>query len=802
MSSSQKLVLFVVVFLVSFTILAAGTSDPVGQALALVDHQPLSFERNKGQAAREFDYLARGRNYSVLVNRASATVLLPNKRNSNYSTGAVRIRLLDTAPGATTRVSEPLLTRTNYLIGNDPRHWNTNVPNYGRVAYQRIYPGVDVVYYGRDGELEFDFAVAPGADPQAIHLTLEGAEASVTNKGDVVMRANGMRITLLKPRLYQFAGSHKHSVEGHYSVDQRNRVSFVIGTYDKTKKLVIDPVLAYSMMIGGGWPDSGAAVAVDSAGYTYIAGSTISANFPVTPAAFDSTCGTDGVCNQYSKNGSHFRYQDIFVAKLTSRGTRVWVTYLGGSADDIASGIAVDGNGHAYVGGYTSSLDYPASPLGGAPPKQTPFAFVTKLNSVGSSIVYSVRFCSQCTAAGIVVNSAGEAFVAGGTSGSFLAISNAFQGTTRGGTDGFVAKLNAAGTSLLYATFLGGSLYDSVAALTVDSSGNAYVAGLTLSTDFPTTSGAYEPSPKITPSPSFFVTKLNSTGSNLVFSTYFTGPGPGGLAGIAIDAAGNSYVTGASSSRNSFPTTSGAYQQTHHSLFDAYVTKFDSTGSRLVYSTLLGGGANDFGASIVVDHGAAIVTGGTGSGDFPTTENAFQRVNRTNHGFTCFITKLNATGSALSYSSLLGGSNNSGCQSAALGPFGNLYVTGSTEDNDFPTTPGAFRTPVGQFGPANAFAAQITPLCALKTGNLSVTICKPGNGTLVASPVTIMAGTTDALPVKLIEIFVDGTKVYQANLAAIMVRWPMSTGLHRVTVRARDYVNQPFAASVNVSVGP
>jgi len=196
MSSSQKLVLFVVVFLVSFTILAAGTSDPVGQALALVDHQPLSFERNKGQAAREFDYLARGRNYSVLVNRASATVLLPNKRNSNYSTGAVRIRLLDTAPGATTRVSEPLLTRTNYLIGNDPRHWNTNVPNYGRVAYQRIYPGVDVVYYGRDGELEFDFAVAPGADPQAIHLTLEGAEASVTNKGDVVMRANGMRITV------------------------------------------------------------------------------------------------------------------------------------------------------------------------------------------------------------------------------------------------------------------------------------------------------------------------------------------------------------------------------------------------------------------------------------------------------------------------------------------------------------------------------------------------------------------------------------------------------------------------------
>jgi len=396
MSSPLKLALLAALSLMS-SMLAAEASDSVSPAVVLADRQPLTFERNQGQAAREFDYLARGRRYTVLVNRDSVTVLLPNKRKSHDSTSVVRIRLLDSRAGATTRPSTPLMTRTNYLIGNDPRHWNTNVPNYGRVAYQRIYPGVDVVYYGRDGELEFDFAVAPGADPQAIHLTLEGAEASVTNKGDVVMRANGMRITLLKPRLYQFAGSHKHSVEGHYSVDQRNRVSFVIGTYDKTKKLVIDPVLAYSMMIGGGWPDSGAAVAVDSAGYTYIAGSTISANFPVTPAAFDSTCGTDGVCNQYSKNGSHFRYQDIFVAKLTSRGTRVWVTYLGGSADDIASGIAVDGNGHAYVGGYTSSLDYPASPLGGAPPKQTPFAFVTKLSRELNCVFRSFLFTMHCS---------------------------------------------------------------------------------------------------------------------------------------------------------------------------------------------------------------------------------------------------------------------------------------------------------------------------------------------------------------------------------------------------------------------
>ncbi len=536
-----------------FSAVAAEENKSVSQAVGVDDHQPLSFEQNQGQAAAGFDYLARGRGHIVLVNRDSATLLLPKKRISNHSTSTVRIRLLGTRVGATARASEPLLIRTNYLIGNDPRHWNTNVPNYGRVAYQRVYPGVDLVYYGKNGELEFDFAVAPGADPRAIHLTLEGAEASATSNGDLVLRANGMRIMLRKPRLYQFAGSHKRSVEGRYAIDQHNRVSFVIGSYDKTKRLVIDPVLAYSMMIGGGWPDYGGAVAVDSAGYTYIAGNTLSANFPVTPTAFDSSCGTDGVCNQYSQNGSLARYQDIFVAKLTSRGTRVWVTYLGGSADDNASGIAVDGNGHAYVGGYTSSLDYPASPLSGAPPKQTPFAFVTKLNAIGSSIVYSVRFCSQCTAAGIIVNSAGETFVAGGTSANFMVTNNAFQGTAQGGVDGFVAKLNAAGSSLAYGTFLGGSLDDTVSAITVDGSGNAFIVGYTGSSDFPTTPGTYESSALSLPSR--FVAKLNSSGSGLTFSTFFSGPGPGGgITGIAIDGTGNTYVTGASSSRGQFPT--------------------------------------------------------------------------------------------------------------------------------------------------------------------------------------------------------------------------------------------------------
>ena len=181
MPSPLKLTLLVAVCLASFTVLAAKEKDSLSQVAVVADHQPLSFELNKGQAAPEFDYLARGRRYTVLVNRESVTVLLPNKRNSNYSTNAVRIRLLDTRAGGTTRASEPLLTRTNYLLGNDPRHWKTNVPNYGRVAYQEVYPGVDLVYYGRDGELEFDFAVAPGADPRAIHLKLEGAEVSVSH---------------------------------------------------------------------------------------------------------------------------------------------------------------------------------------------------------------------------------------------------------------------------------------------------------------------------------------------------------------------------------------------------------------------------------------------------------------------------------------------------------------------------------------------------------------------------------------------------------------------------------------------
>ncbi len=371
-------------------------------------------------------------------------------------------------------------------------------------------------------------------------------------------------------------------------------------------------------------------------------------------------------------------------------------------------------------------------------------------------------------------------------------------------TDGFVAKLNAAGTALLYSTFLGGNDEDEVRAVAVDSSGDAYVTGFTRSDDFPITPGSFQQS-----KPSGFagfVSKLNSSGSALMYSTFFVGPDS--YDGIALDGAGNAYITGIVSASAGLPTTPSAYQQTANGASDAYVTKFNASGSSLVYSTFIGGSDDERTFGIAVNSsGEAYITGGTTSADFPTTVSAFQRVKRSPRFFydSCFITKFNSTGSALSYSSYLGGSDGgqigTSCSGIALGRFGNVYVSGSTISSDFPTTPDAFMK-TNTAGDLDAFAAQIMPLCPLKAGNLTVTICKPGNGTSVTTPVIIMAGARDTLPVKLVEIFVDGIKVYQAKLAAIMVRWPMSAGTHQVTVRARDYVNQPFSASVNVSVGP
>jgi hypothetical protein len=373
----------------------------------------------------------------------------------------------------------------------------------------------------------------------------------------------------------------------------------------------------------------------------------------------------------------------------------VYSTYLGGASDDLGFGIAVDAAGSAYVAGLTVSTDFPTT-TGGFDTTNEPFdAFVTKVNSTGSALVYSTYLggIGFDQGLGIAVDAASNAYVTGETSATnFPTTPGAFDTSFNGGSDVFVTKLNAAGSDLVYSTYLGGSgpFGDEGRGIAVDVAGNAYVTGFTTSTDFPTTTGAFDMT--FNGNADAFVTKVNSTGSALVYSTYLGGTSDELGNGIAVDLARNAYVTGVTTSTN-FPTTLGTFDATFSGSRDAFVTKLNTTGSApLLYSTYLGGTFFDQGLGIAVDAaGNAYVTGETSSSDFPTTLGAFDTTH--NVSVDAFVTKLNATGSApLLYSTYLGGSSGDGGNGIAVDAAGNAYVTGSTQSTDFPTTPGAFDT--------------------------------------------------------------------------------------------------------------
>jgi hypothetical protein len=463
---------------------------------------------------------------------------------------------------------------------------------------------------------------------------------------------------------------------GGWFVERPGGWGIEVGSYDPTQLLVIDP-LVYSTYIGGSEYDRGNAIAVDGKGNAYVTGETYSTNYDVTPGAFQTDGGGD-----------------VFVTKLSARGTvLVYSTYIGGSYGDRGYGIAVDGSGNAYVTGYTTSTDYPVTP-GAFQTKNgggLRDVFVTKLNAAGSALVYSTYIGGVFHDYGyaIAVDGSGNAYVTGYTeSASYPVTPGAFQTTKGGGYDVFVTKLNETGTALVYSTYIGGSNNDVGYGIAVDGNGNAYVTGYTESTDYDVTSGAFQ-----TTRGGYrdvFVTKLNETGTALVYSTYIGGSGGDEGYGIAVDGSGNAYVTGYTWSTD-YDVTPGAFQTKNGGGRDVFVTKLNATGTALVYSTYMGGSNNDEGYGIAVDgSGNAYVTGWTLSTDYDVTPGAFQTKN--GGGRDVFVTKLNATGTALVYSTYIGGSGEERGYAIAVDGSGNAYVTGYTESRNYDVTPRAFQT--------------------------------------------------------------------------------------------------------------
>jgi hypothetical protein len=701
----------------------ASQADPKAQARILDSYGklPLSFEANHGQADGRVKFLSRTSGYSLFLTADEAVLTLlgtakspapkgashfaehaaslkrcPDTNQKSFAGceaaplakataikaapmlepptesmtgGVLRMKLRNANPAAKITGTDELAGTSNYFIGNDRAKWRTNVPTYAKVKYEGIYSGIDLVYYGSQRQLEYDFIVAPGADPRRIAFDVRGAKRIRRDgHGDLVFKVGDDEIRWHKPVVYQEKNGARQLVAARYAITDTNHVGFGVAGYDVSRPLYIDPLI-YSTFLGGSEVDAGYGIAVDSGGNAYVTGETHSANFstmnPLQPA-----------------NGGG---GDVFIAKINPAGSAlVYSTYLGGSGQEIGYGIAVDTAGSVYVTGGTSSTDFPTmSPL------QPSFGggedgFVAKINPSGSALVYSTYLggSGQEIGYGIAVDSTGNAYVSGYTTSTDFPTMNPLQPSYGGGYyDAFVAKINPAGSAFVYSTYLGGSQQDVGSGIAVDSAGNAYVTGNTQSADFPTTPGAFQ-----TTCCGAFVTKLNPSGSALVYSTYLDN---GGGSSIAVDSEGNAYISGTTDSTN-FPTTPGAFQTTFGGgSYDTFVSKLNPSGSALIYSTYLGGGGYDLGYGIAVDSvGNAYVTGHTYSTNFPTTTGALKTV-CTSDGCVdygdAFVTRLNRTGSALFYSTYLGGGSFNSGYGIAVDSAGNTYVVGGTGSNDFPT---------------------------------------------------------------------------------------------------------------------
>jgi hypothetical protein len=773
---------------------------------------PLSFEENVGQTAQEVRFVSHGTGYGLFLTSQEAVISLQQSMAMNLSplhrtayfralrkarkagrTTVLRMGLEGSNPAAQIAGIDRLPGKVNYFIGNDPKNWRTDVPSFARVKYEQIYPGVDLVFYGNQRRLEYDFVVAPGADPKVIQLSLKGAQkVRVNSRGDLVLSLSGGQVALQKPVFYQSVGGHRREIQGRYVLAGERRVTFAVANYDRSAPLIIDPVLNYSTYLGGSAApngDLGAGIAVDSLGDAFVTGTTFSTTFPSTPGGFGAG-NINGVA---------------FVTEINPTGTALlYTTYLGGTGGDVGTAIALDNSGtgtnpggNAYVTGETFSTDFPTTAANALKPASAGASagtsFISKLNPTASGITNSLVYSSYLGGTdgppggnpdvgnAVAADVNGNAYVTGLTSSSPgsadmnfpITATSAFQ-TTLGTTNGnaFLTRIDTtkSGTnSLAYSTYLGGSganattlgFGDQAQGMAVDASKNAYIVGTTSSTDFPMTSptpnGFQTTAPAAIVNGTVFVARIDTSttkapAASLVYSTYLGGDNEDLASAIALKP--NSavvYVTGETISLL-FPTFPKGpllpYQTTGSTGGTAFVSLIDtgqSGSASLTYSTFLGG-ATTTGFGIAVDAaGNSYVAGGTSSSIYPVTPGAFQPKFATGAKGDGFISKINPGGNGtadLVYSSLFGGSGSAGGPDAVSGiavdSLNNAYITGLTFSSAasfpvFPTTAFQNSLPAGDL--SAAFIAKLTLIPTLAIS--------PAPGSTLDFG-TVLIGTTSA----------------------------------------------------------
>lgn len=677
---------------------------------------PLSFERNAGQTDSRVDFLARTSLGSIFLTQTEAVLALTESNSiafrENPLTGtvtsrtkegpqnrspksfAVTMKFAGANRNAPVEALDRLSASSNYFIGKNPDGWRGDIPNFGKVRYREIYPGIDVIYYGNQRQLEYDFIVSPRADAHVIAIGFEGAKKqSIDKNGDLLIGIPGGVIRHHKPLAYQELDGVKHEVSARYVIKSKQQVGIAVGSYDKSRTLVIDPILSYSTFLGGNGTDEGCGIAVDSLGNAYVVGLTTSSNFPTTGGSYQ------GTRNQFA---------DVFVSKLNPAGSAlVYSTYLGGSGVDEGYDIAVDAGGNAYIVGLTNSDDYPTT-VGAFQRMRAGSgdAFVTKLNNTGSNLIYSTYVggpgYEQPTT--IAVDAQGNAHITGMiTVGGFPVTPGAFQTTFRGGYqnpfqwgDAFVCKLNASGSGLIYATYLGGAEGEIGSDIAIDSEGYAYVTGGTDSRDFPITPGAFQQhfSTIFCPSRAFncadgFVTKFNLTGTAVIYSTYVGGNFGEYTNSIAVDSSGQAIIGGSTFSTN-YPTLH-PLQTSFAGMLDVFVTKLNAAGSALLFSTYFGSDGFEEAERVALDSvGNVYIVGYTNATHLPV-RNPIQP--NLAGAYDAFVVKINTMNYTLGYCTYLGGSSYEGLINAgiAVDPAGSAYITGFTRSSNFPTTANAFQ---------------------------------------------------------------------------------------------------------------
>lgn len=714
----------VMLFLGGFTVIQASEPTSLGKGRAFTKPpspfggNPAQFIENKGQWPQEVLFLARFNGLNAWITQEGAVFdfyqWIKNDENIpgqgaentknryhksliNQRQGhVVRIRHRGSLAQVTGVGEEEKSFFFNYFYGNDPSRWARNVRVFEKVIIKNLYPGIDVRWYFDRGMLRHDYIVTPGADYSQIGFYLEGARQISIEKGDVLFTTRFGRVRLSELFAYQETPSGRKQVSAYWK-QEKDAIRLIVPHYDENLPLIIDPIV-YCTFVGVQGSEFPVAIAADDLGNTYITGQVPNIPYPTTTGAYDDTF-----------NGGLW---DAFVTKLnSSMNNLVFSTFLGGSGNEefllshSLKSIFVDANYNVYVAGETTSNDFPVStPCFDNTLNGGSDIFITKLNPLGNNLIYSTYLGGSDDefGASIIVNNVGDAVVSGGTESPDFPAGNNFGA---GASEIFVAKINNSGTSLVLSTIVGGSENEFPGSIALDGSGNIYLAGRTFSNDFPVlgaVDGSFNGANNFnnnTISDAFYL-KLNSSGNVIQFSSFLGGDLSDGAIGIKLDNNGDLYVVGRTES-NDFPTTSGSFMPNYCSFCGnlTFVTKINTSGNSIVYSTYMGGtnSGNEEIMDFSVDPaGHVFLVGFTGRNNFPI---GGPGQDQTFNGFwDGFLAKLNPAGNGLLYSTFFGGepNNNFGddledwAAGVALDASGDMYVVGYTSSNNFPVTAGAY----------------------------------------------------------------------------------------------------------------